>query len=106
MRTKMNRYDLSLWDVRKRPLYGRETESVQAATLAGGFMEGTWRTPPQPRRNKTRRSCPRRKVFLGFVHRLFGILDPVQADSALHSMDDLALTTFAVAQLYGALAGR
>jgi hypothetical protein len=30
----MNRYDLSLWDMRKRQLYGRERESVQAATLA------------------------------------------------------------------------
>ena len=39
MRAKMNRYDLSLWDVGKRSLYGRERESVQAATLAGGFME-------------------------------------------------------------------
>ena len=38
MRAKMNRYDLSLWDVGKRSLYGRETESVQAATLAGGFI--------------------------------------------------------------------
>jgi hypothetical protein len=34
MRAKMNRYDLSLWDMRKRQLYGRERESVQAATLA------------------------------------------------------------------------
>src|SRR5271166_4092381 len=38
MRTKMNRYDLSLWDVGKRSLYGRETISVQAATLAGGLL--------------------------------------------------------------------
>src|SRR5271168_4633145 len=65
MRAKMNRYDLSLWDVRKRSLYGRETESVQAATLAGGFMEGTWWTPPQPRRNKAWRSCPESKSFSG-----------------------------------------
>src|SRR5271166_3819395 len=64
MRTKMNRYDLSLWDVGKRPLYGRETKCVQAATLAGGFMEGTWLTPLPPRRNKTRLSCPGGKVFL------------------------------------------
>jgi hypothetical protein len=42
MRAKMNRYDLSLWDLGKRSLYGRKTESVQAATLAGGFMEWTW----------------------------------------------------------------
>jgi hypothetical protein len=41
MRAKMNRYDLSLWDVGKRQLYGRKIESVQAATLAGGFMEET-----------------------------------------------------------------
>jgi hypothetical protein len=41
MRAKMNRYDLSLWDAGKRSLYGRKTESVQAATLAGGFIEGT-----------------------------------------------------------------
>jgi hypothetical protein len=39
MRAKMNRYYLSLWDVGKRSLYGRKTECVQAATLAGGFME-------------------------------------------------------------------
>jgi hypothetical protein len=38
MRAKMNRYDLSLWDVGKRQLYGRKMESVQAATLAGGFI--------------------------------------------------------------------
>jgi hypothetical protein len=38
MRAKMNRYDLSLWDAGKRSLYGRKTESVQAATLAGGFI--------------------------------------------------------------------
>jgi len=38
MRTKMNRYDLSLWDVGKRSLYGRETKSVQGATLAGGLL--------------------------------------------------------------------
>jgi hypothetical protein len=36
MRAKMNRYDLSLWDAGKRSLYGRKTESVQAATRAGG----------------------------------------------------------------------
>jgi hypothetical protein len=41
MNAKMNRYDLSLWDMGKRPLYGSERESVQAATLAGGFMEKT-----------------------------------------------------------------
>src|SRR6202035_4705522 len=46
----------------------RETESVQVATLAGGFMEWTWQTPPQPRRNKTSRSCPCRKVFLRSAH--------------------------------------
>jgi hypothetical protein len=34
MRAKMNRYDLSLWDVGKRQLYGRKIESVQAATLS------------------------------------------------------------------------
>ena len=28
-----NRYYLSLWDVRKLPLYGRARESVQVATL-------------------------------------------------------------------------
>src|SRR5580700_4642129 len=38
MRAKMNCYDLSLWDVGKRSLYGRKIESVQAATLAGGFI--------------------------------------------------------------------
>jgi hypothetical protein len=30
MKAKMNRYDLSLWDVRKLSLYGRATNSVQA----------------------------------------------------------------------------
>jgi hypothetical protein len=64
MRAKMNRYYLSLWDIGKRSLYGRKTESVQAATLAGGFMERAWLTPPPPRRNKAWRSCPDRKVFL------------------------------------------
>jgi hypothetical protein len=38
MKAKMNRYDLGLRDVGKRPLYGRERESVQAATLAGGLI--------------------------------------------------------------------
>ena len=33
MKAKRNRYDLSLWDVRKLPLYGRARESVQVATL-------------------------------------------------------------------------
>src|SRR6266496_1070006 len=33
MKTKRNRYDLSLWDVRKLSLYGRPREGVQAATL-------------------------------------------------------------------------
>jgi hypothetical protein len=32
MKAKRNRYDLSLWDVRKLSLYGRARESVQAAT--------------------------------------------------------------------------
>jgi len=34
MKAKMNRYDLSLWDVRKLTLYGRASESVQAAQLS------------------------------------------------------------------------
>jgi len=42
MNAKMNRYDLSLWDMGKRSLYGSEWESVQVATLAGGFMDWTW----------------------------------------------------------------
>jgi hypothetical protein len=33
MKAKRNRYDLSLWDIRKLPLYGRAQESVQAAAL-------------------------------------------------------------------------
>jgi hypothetical protein len=33
MKAKRNRYDLSLWDVRKLSLYGRAAESVQGATL-------------------------------------------------------------------------
>jgi len=33
MNAKKNRDDLSLWDMGKRPLYGSERESVQAATL-------------------------------------------------------------------------
>jgi hypothetical protein len=33
MKAKRNRYDLSLWDVRKLQLYGRARESVQVATL-------------------------------------------------------------------------
>jgi hypothetical protein len=43
MKAKMNRYDLSLWDVGKRSLYGREEKASKSATLAGGFMEWTWR---------------------------------------------------------------
>src|SRR5208337_4165295 len=82
MKARMNRYYLSLWDVGKRSLYGRETKSVQAATLAGGFMEGTWRTPLQPRRNKTWRSCPGRKVFLRSAHSRFAIRDPAWPNSA------------------------
>lgn len=35
MKAKRNRYDLSLWDVRKLSLYGSASESVQAATLLG-----------------------------------------------------------------------
>jgi hypothetical protein len=34
MKAKRNRYDLSLWDVRKLSLYGSARESVQAATLS------------------------------------------------------------------------
>ena len=33
MKAKRNRYDLSLWDVRKLSLYGRAAESVQGAAL-------------------------------------------------------------------------
>jgi len=33
MKAKRNRYDLSLWDIRKLPLYGSAQESVQAAAL-------------------------------------------------------------------------
>jgi len=33
MKAKRNRYDLSLWDVRKLSLYGRSAGCVQAATL-------------------------------------------------------------------------
>ena len=33
MKAKRNRYDLSLWDIRKLPLYGRAQESVQVAAL-------------------------------------------------------------------------
>src|SRR5580704_14327585 len=35
MKAKRNRYDLSLWDVRKLSLYGSAQERVQAATLIG-----------------------------------------------------------------------
>jgi len=30
MKAKRNRYDLSLWDVRKQPLYGSAQKSVQS----------------------------------------------------------------------------
>jgi len=33
MKAKWNRYDLSLWDIRKLSLYGSTQESVQAAAL-------------------------------------------------------------------------
>ena len=33
MKAKRNRYDLSLWDIRKLSLYGRAQESVQIAAL-------------------------------------------------------------------------
>src|SRR5579863_8715232 len=38
MKAKRNRYDLSLWDVRKLSLYGSARESVQAATLTGSNL--------------------------------------------------------------------
>jgi hypothetical protein len=60
MRTKMNRYNLRLWDVRKRPLYVEKRK----ASKPRGVIRETWLTPPPPRRNKTLRSCPGRKVFL------------------------------------------
>src|SRR5208282_4179823 len=82
MKAKMNRYDLSLWDVGKRSLYGRDRESVQAATLAGGFMEGTWLTPHQPRRNKTWRSCPGPKVFLRLARLYSATRDLTSPNSA------------------------
>jgi hypothetical protein len=41
MKAKRNRYDLSLWDVRKLSLYGRAVESVQAATLSGSNPAGS-----------------------------------------------------------------
>lgn len=34
MKAKRNRYDLSLWDIRKLPLYGRAQECVQVAALS------------------------------------------------------------------------
>ena len=34
MKAKRNRYDLSLWDVRKLSLYGSAVNGVQAATLS------------------------------------------------------------------------
>jgi len=40
MKAKMNRYDLSLWDVRKLQLYGSATLSVQAATLFSAKRSG------------------------------------------------------------------
>ena len=33
MKAKWNRYDLSLWDLRKLSLYGRAQDSVQVAAL-------------------------------------------------------------------------
>ncbi len=35
MKAKRNRYNLSLWDVRKLSLYGRALGSVQAKALGG-----------------------------------------------------------------------
>jgi len=35
MKAKRNRYDLSLWDVRKLQLYGRAMESVQVEAIYG-----------------------------------------------------------------------
>jgi hypothetical protein len=53
MKAKRNRYDLSLWDVRKLSLYGRARESVQTATLSAylvwlrssGAVHGLLRSP-------------------------------------------------------------
>jgi hypothetical protein len=41
MKAKRNRYDLSLWDVRKLSLYGRARECVQTATLSGSKARPT-----------------------------------------------------------------
>jgi hypothetical protein len=38
MKAKRNRYDLSLWDVRKRSLYGRVRETVQVEAAQFEFL--------------------------------------------------------------------
>jgi hypothetical protein len=40
MSTKMNRYDLSLWDVRKRSLYVEKREASKLHGLKHGLIEG------------------------------------------------------------------
>jgi hypothetical protein len=37
MKAKRNRYDLSLWDVRKLQLYGRARERVQSGSQFASF---------------------------------------------------------------------
>src|SRR5260370_5638190 len=64
MKAKMNRYDLSLWDVRKLSLYGRALESPKLQLLAVASLGKAWLTLPQPRPNKTAPSRPCRKAFL------------------------------------------
>src|SRR5215831_13164493 len=79
MKAKRNRYDLSLWDVRKLQLYGRSRDSVQTGDsqeqsfgrletdsshrmelfeLRGPRALSRQFSLPQPRRNKTWPSCP------------------------------------------------